>query len=72
MVPVTAAVFSDGRLRFRLSVMQSGRAPRAPTANEVRSLAAFDRRLKTVAECSQMDSDFRLWTTLKKKSVSSD
>lgn len=45
-VPVPAEALSDGRLRLRLSVMQSGRAPRAPTAKEVKSLRLLIRQFK--------------------------
>ena len=45
-VPVPAEALSDGRLALRLSVMQSGRAPRAPTAKEVKSLRLLIRKFK--------------------------
>jgi hypothetical protein len=45
-VPVPAEALSDGRLALRLSVMQSGRAPRAPTAKEVKSLRLLIRQFK--------------------------
>jgi hypothetical protein len=44
-VPVPAEALGDGRLALRLSVMQSGHAPRAPTTEEVKSLRLLIRRL---------------------------
>jgi hypothetical protein len=45
-VPVPAEALSNGRLALRLSVMQSGRAPRAPTTKEVKSLHLLIRQFK--------------------------
>ncbi len=45
-VPVPEEALSDGRLALRLSMMQSGRAPRAPTAKEVKSLRLLIRQFK--------------------------
>lgn len=45
-VPIPAEALSEGRLTLRLSVMQSGRAPRAPTAQEVKSLRLLIRQFK--------------------------
>jgi hypothetical protein len=45
-VPVPAEALSDGRLALRVSVMQSGRAPRAPTAKEVKSLRLLIRQFE--------------------------
>jgi hypothetical protein len=45
-VPVPTEALSDGRLALRLSVMQSGRAPRAPTTKEVKSLRLLIRQFK--------------------------
>lgn len=45
-VPIPAEALSEGRLVLRLSVMQSGRAPRAPTAKEVKSLRLLIRQFK--------------------------
>jgi hypothetical protein len=45
-VPIPAEALSNGRLALRLSVMQSGRAPRAPTAKEVKSLRLLIRQFK--------------------------
>ncbi len=45
-VPVPAEALSDGRLALRLSVMQSGRAPRAPTTKEVKSVRLLIRQFK--------------------------
>jgi hypothetical protein len=45
-VPVPAEALSDGRLALRLSIMQPGRAPRAPTAKEVQSLRLLIRQFK--------------------------
>ncbi|HUZ96398.1 MAG TPA: hypothetical protein VMU57_15955 [Edaphobacter sp.] len=45
-VPVPAEAIRDGRLGLRLSVIQSGRAPRAPTAKEVKSLRLLIRQFK--------------------------
>jgi len=44
-VPVPTEALGDGRLALRLSVMQSGHAPRAPTTEEVKSLRLLIRRL---------------------------
>jgi hypothetical protein len=45
-VPVPAEALSNGRLALRLSVIQSGRASRAPTAKEVKSLRLLIRQFK--------------------------
>lgn len=45
-VPIPAEALSEGRLVLRLSVMQSGRAPRAPTPKEVKSLRLLIRQFK--------------------------
>jgi hypothetical protein len=48
-VPVPAEALSNGRLALRLSMMQSGRAPRAPTIREVKSLRLLIRQFKDVS-----------------------
>ena len=45
-IPVPEEAISNGRLALRLSVRQSGRAPRAPTAKEVKSLRLLIRQFK--------------------------
>jgi len=45
-VPVPAEALSNGRLALRLSVIQSGRASRAPTAKEVKSLRLLIRQFR--------------------------
>jgi hypothetical protein len=44
-VPVPTEALNDGWLALRLSVTQSGHAPRAPTTEEVKSLRLLIRRL---------------------------
>ena len=46
-VPVPAEDLGNGRLVLRLSVLQSGHAPRAPTTEEVKSLRLLIRRFKS-------------------------
>jgi hypothetical protein len=43
-VPVPAEALHNGRLALRLSVMREGRAQRAPTTEEVKSLRLLTRR----------------------------
>jgi hypothetical protein len=43
-VPVPAEALHNGRLALRLSVMREGRAQRAPTTEEVKSLRLLVRR----------------------------
>ncbi len=43
-VPVPAEAFHDGRLALRISVVQSGRAPRAPTSEEVKGVRLVTRQ----------------------------
>jgi hypothetical protein len=45
-VPVPPEAFDDRRLALRLSVLQTGRAQRAPTTDEVISLRLVVRRFK--------------------------
>jgi hypothetical protein len=45
-LPVPAEALHDGRLTLRLSVVQSGRASRAATSNEVKSVRVVIRRFK--------------------------
>ncbi|MEO6815391.1 MAG: hypothetical protein ABI177_01715 [Edaphobacter sp.] len=45
-VPVPAEALRNGRLAVRLAVIQSGRAPRAATTKEVKSLRLLIRRFK--------------------------
>ncbi len=45
-VPVPAEAFHDGRLALRISVVQPGRAPRAPTSEEVKGVRLVIRRFK--------------------------
>jgi hypothetical protein len=45
-VPVPVGALSDGRLALRLSVIQSGRASRAPTTKEVKSLRLLIRQFQ--------------------------
>ncbi len=45
-VPVPPEAFHDGRLALRLSLVQSGRAQRAPTSDEVKSVRLVIRRFR--------------------------
>lgn len=45
-VPVPTEAFHDERLALRISVVESGRAPRAPTSDEVRDVRLVIRRFK--------------------------
>lgn len=48
-IPVPPEAFHNGRLALRISVVQSGRATRAPTKEEVRSVRLLIRRFRTAS-----------------------
>jgi hypothetical protein len=45
-VPVPSDALTDGRLALRVSAIEAGRTPRAPTTQEVKSLHLLIRQFK--------------------------